>query len=115
MKRIISIICVLAMLIMAVPQTMAEFEIVLIDVTTPNTANVFYDNEIAKFHINLSGIDDNTVVEYNIYFKNYDDDNYKEEILPELVKSVKSNSVSDEIFFDLKDEKYGLYDFEVLV
>lgn len=115
MKRIISIICVLAMLIMAVPQTMAEFENVLIDVTTPNTANVFYDNEIAKFHINLSGIDDNTVVEYNIYFKNYDDDNYKEEILPELVKSVKGSGAGDEIFFDLKGEKYGLYNFEVLV
>ena len=115
-KKIIALICVLASVFAFVPESFAETE-PGINITSDNTANIFYDNEIAKFNVAVSGLTADADIYYNIYFKNYDADNYTSEIVPELVKSMKKTgqNTEDEIYFDLENEKYGLYDFEVVI
>ena len=115
-KKIISLICVFAMMLTVIPTVMSE-STPAIEITTENTANVFYDSEIAKFNVSISGMTSDADISYNIYFKNYDDDNYVSEIEPVLVDSTKrtGQNVTDEIYFDLGNQKYGLYDFEVVI
>lgn len=118
-KKIIGFICSLSMLINAVPNAAAEAAAVspVIEITSDNTANIFYDNEIAKFDVAVTGMDETAEICYNIYFKNYDAENFVSEIEPVLIKSGKRNSqnTEDEIYFDLENQKYGLYDFEVVI
>lgn len=101
----------------------ADFDI---NAVSPNTPAVFYDSDPAQFDVEItSTVSDNKAydIEYTISLKNYNYDCYKANVDYIKVKSFKrtgvvitsDKSLSDSIYFDLKDEKYGLYNLNVKI
>lgn len=126
MKRLFLILCAAAQILSAVSFVYAEDFEVGISVKTDVTPAVFYDNNTAKFEVELTGSALSTEqysVEYEIKFKNYNYDSYKSAVDEILKKSFTRSGVTfsdsivfeDTLYYDLSGEKYGLYNLNITV
>lgn len=128
MKKFFSVMlgCLYMMLTVFNSFVFADSDNLTISVGTERTSPVFYENETAKFRIeffNGSNTRKSCNIEYKIVFKNYNYDSYKQEVDEVVRKEVKGESAQlnpqesfeDALYFDMKDEKYGIYSLYVTV
>ena len=126
MKRLLLIICAAAQIMSTFSVVYAENFEVGISVKTDAVPAVFYDNNTAKFEVELTGSALSTEqysVEYEIKFKNYNYDSYKPTVDEVLKKSFTRSDVTfgdsivfdDTLYYNLSGEKYGLYNLNITV
>ncbi|MDD6483256.1 MAG: hypothetical protein PUF72_01600 [Clostridiales bacterium] len=128
MKKTLSMICLIVYLVtgMGFSVAFAESYGEQIKIETDQTAAIFYDNDAAEFAIKITNTAKQAVeyrVKYEVIFKNYNYDSYKENVDEVLKKSTvrenvpvsKTKSFTDTLCIDLSGEKYGLYTLKATV
>lgn len=126
MKKLLSAILCCLYIAMTVfnPIALADGDLT-ISVKTDRTSPVFYENETAKFYVNLANgsTAKSCCIEYKIIFKNYNYDSYKPNVDEAERKTVKvenkdlkpNESFEDVLYYELENEKYGIYSLNVTV
>lgn len=126
MKKLLSTIFCCLYIAMTVfnPIALADGDLT-ISVKTDRTSSVFYENETAKFYVNLANgsTAKSCSIEYKIIFKNYNYDSYKSNVDEAERKTVKvenkdlkpNESFEDVLYYELENEKYGIYSLNVTV